>query len=84
MNRLRRIRKQEQQLREKAAEMVNRGVESLEELESLEASEALARVQSEEAQLFQNANSSGGIDAIAWNAVFGELPEEMHVSVPGS
>jgi response regulator RpfG family c-di-GMP phosphodiesterase len=71
MARLRRIRKQEQQLREKAAEMVAMGVESLEELESYEATADLARVQNEEQQLFLDADVAGGVDAAAWNAIFG-------------
>ncbi|ODA84059.1 hypothetical protein RJ55_02577 [Drechmeria coniospora] len=66
MARLRRIRKQERFLREKAAEMIARGVESLDELEEEERQEVEAAA---------NALPTLALSSIDWGSL--ELPEEF-------
>lgn len=90
MARLRRIRKQEQQLREKAAEMVSRGFESLEELEAAdrqaetERQAELARVQEEEARLLDSLGPlPTGVDWSSSNVDLGFLDPDLLVSTGG-
>ncbi|KAK2589469.1 hypothetical protein QQS21_012854, partial [Conoideocrella luteorostrata] len=66
LNRLERLRRQKRQLLSKGNEMARLGLQSLDELEEEERRESEAVI---------DAQSSGALDVIDWNAMLGDGPD---------